>query len=727
MWAAVATAMLLLSACPTDPVGVNNPPEIRLDVPTTFDYVVGEGRLTITVTAEDPDGHAVEVGVVDKPPRATMQPFNGWAVFDWDPLASDVTPADQPLNLVFYAEDELGARSERVVSVLIRAGNGVPRFENSPSVLYNTDSNKPLIFEVRVRDDDSTRIALSMPTARAPVGASFIPASNGFSGVFEWMPDEQQREFRVHSVTFTADDGQNPTVTQKVSILFQKSGSGTEETRPEVPDNPADPTNCAYEDQVRHAPLGSQRGTADYRIEAMLAGEAANRYDRLVLNWSHEDVYNNYDVQLEGKEMTNENGTFVATIPNPLLPAGESREYYYEICAIDDDSSDDDSVLCGPSTMYHSFIAYSPNDTICIDDAFANGSFETALDLDGVVGWEHHRICESPDDYYRIDLDPFQDADVFFTYPFGSPTTVEMFDQDRNPLPVDASACAGFTYIYVENQADASKTRYFRVSGRDAPYQVSPYYFSPTSTCVPTDIEPNDTAGTAALLPTDGTQTELQEICNASDVDVFRFPVTEGQTITANSTFTHADGDLDMKLFAPSRMADVAVNTSATASALSVTDNERITHVARETGTYYLLMRGYQQGNTYRIGVLVEDPPEECVDDDSFGDNHTEATAAQATAFTNHVNLDVCPGTDDWYSFVGFAGEFIDVVVKVTSGDASALTVTVHLDGSPAQAGVRSGDTITASVDVVANVTYHLQVATTEPVIYELSIHPMFL
>ncbi len=717
---ALISLVVLLPGCPTDGTGNNQPPEIRLDVPATFNYVVGEGRITITATAADPEGSSVSIGVVNQPARATVQLFDGWAVFDWDPLASDVTPAAEPLNLIFFAEDASGGRSERVVSISIRAGNGIPRFENSPSVLYNTDSGKPLIFEVRVRDDDSIGVAIAMPTALAPPGAGYTRTGD-FSGRFEWLPTPQELEFRVHSVTFTADDGQNPTVTQKVSILFKKSGGGTEEPRPEVPENPTDPTSCGYEDQVLHQPIGAQRGAASYRVEATLSAEAAARYDRLVLNWTDQDAYNDFDIQMEGMEMATEGAKFVGLIPNPILAAGQSRVFYYEICAIDDDSSDDDAILCGPSSIYHSFIAYSPNDLACGDDVLGHGSFETALDLSTVAGWRYARACSGVDDFYRMELGPMQEADLFFTYPFGSNTTVQMLDGNRAPLPFEASSCSGFGYAFVENTTDQPITRYFRLSGNEVPYQFSPHFYTPTTMCVATDIEPNDTAPTATPITPDGTATPMQEICGVNDVDVFKFRATMGQEITARATFIHANGDVDIKLFAPSLAATVGPNASATVSGLSVTDNELIQRVAAETGDYYLLVRGYQASNTYTASVSVSGS---CTDDDSFGNNHTLSTAANMSAFTPHRGLKVCSGADDWYAFQGFAGEYIDVTLRVTSGNASAVTMTVLLEGFPETTGTLAGDTISSSVDVTSDAMYQVQVSTTQAVDYELTIEP---
>ena len=726
---AVAAIACASGGCSTDGTGTNGPPEIRVDVQTTFEYVVGEGRITITVTGEDPDGHDVVIGLANKPERARIQNFDGWAVFDWDPLASDVTPPGEPLNLVFFAEDQLGARSERVVSIVIIAGNGVPRFENSPSVLYNTDSGKPLVFEVRVRDDDTPRVALAMPTEKAPVGASFIPLTDK-AAKFEWMPSEDQLEFRVHSVTFTANDGVNDPVEQKVSILFKKSGGGDdEEVRPDVPEDPTDPgmsSNCGFESAVLHTPLGAQRGTDDYVISATLSAEAAARYDRLTLSWTDQDAFNSAP-ELQGSEMAEVNGSFSANIPNPVLGAGETKVFYYQICAIDDDSTDDDSVLCGPTSVYYSFTAYSPSETECVDDQGAGANFDAALDMDTVTGWHHGGVCAGTDDYYRMDLLADQDGDVFFIYPMGQGVTVEMFDENQAPLTVEPSACAGYTYVFVENDSGAPITRYFKVSGTDSPYHVSPFYFEVTTMCAATDMEPNDTALSASIIPTDGTATALQETCGITDVDVFKFAANTGEEITATALFSHDEGDLDIKLFAPSQSMMVGPTSSGVASGLSFTDNEELQHVAQETGDYYLLVRTYTDPNTYTLAVTKT---EECTDDDSFGDNHSEATSANATAFTPHRGLEVCPAQDDWYEFMGFQGEFIEIDVKVTSGSAAAVSLTIHRDGSQEATGSITGmdmDTLSATVDVLTDGIYKAQVTTTAPVEYELLINPVFL
>ncbi len=241
-----ATCATACTSCETDPGVENLPPTVSLDVPTSIDHEVGDGLVRITVTGEDPEGGPIELGVVDAPSRADFQLFDGFAIFSWDPIASDITEAGSPMQLVFWVEDDHDVRAEKTVSLNILPGNGEPRFTSSPSIMHNVDSGKPVRFTVTVRDDDTEQVALAMLGDKAPDGALFTPNQGENSGEFEWEPTADQLKFRVHSVTFEARDGQSDPVQQKVTILFVKGG-GDDDTRPDIPDE-QDPTDCPRED-----------------------------------------------------------------------------------------------------------------------------------------------------------------------------------------------------------------------------------------------------------------------------------------------------------------------------------------------------------------------------------------------------------------------------------------------------------------------------------------------
>ena len=121
---------------------------------------------------------------------------------------------------------------------------------------------------------------------------------------------------------------------------------------------------------------------------------------------------------------------------------------------------------------------------------------------------------------------------------------------------------------------------------------TSNYSFSVQSTATPppptptADVnEPNDSFATATAVGTSlpYSQTNLSTH-NSSDVDYFSFPVISGVTYWVNISFSHSNGDLDMRLYDGSQNL---VDTSQ-----SVTDDESVT----DTPTSNMTMYGYVEG-----------------------------------------------------------------------------------------------------------------------------------
>ncbi len=86
-------------------------------------------------------------------------------------------------------------------------------------------------------------------------------------------------------------------------------------------------------------------------------------------------------------------------------------------------------------------------------------------------------------------------------------------------------------------------------------------------------------------------------VCKDVD-DWYKFDLTAGQSITIDLTFTHDDGDIDLKLY--SDPAADAVETSG-----SMDDNEQITFTATDAGTYYLQIVSHyvDEGNSYTLNI----------------------------------------------------------------------------------------------------------------------------
>lgn len=111
-------------------------------------------------------------------------------------------------------------------------------------------------------------------------------------------------------------------------------------------------------------------------------------------------------------------------------------------------------------------------------------------------------------------------------------------------------------------------------------------------------FEPNDDLATATVLEP-GNYTDLR--IDTGDVDVFTVDATAGEVLTASIAFSHAEGDLDMVVFGP--------NETTLARSQSITDDESITTVIPETGTYTVVVYGYANATgAYDLRVAFSPP-----------------------------------------------------------------------------------------------------------------------
>ncbi|MEZ4461442.1 MAG: hypothetical protein R3E66_17335 [bacterium] len=659
--------LLMLAACSTDAGGVNQPPTLSIDVTSEISATVGEDVVRVTLTAEDPEGGAVTLSMVNKPERAEFQANGSWGVFTWDPISSDVTPAG-PLELVFVATDERGASTEKVVLVVVLAGNGVPRFVSSSSVLHNVGSG-PVSFEVKVRDDDSNDVIIRMPEGFAPEGSD-LTKTGEFTAQFGWQPTAEQVQQRIHTVKFVATDGVNDPVEQDVTIILKKDSSTN--TTP-------DSSGCLFEDTVTYEPLKAQRNTSDYVISARLTGVGG--YDRLTLNYTTGDAFNDYSADWKSVEMTPEGDRFVGVIPNPLGP--EISEIYYELCAINDDPTEEENfpVLCGPSSLYDGFLAYPPSENECEDDSFSYvDDFESASDIPGDE-WLYRRMCEGKDDFFEVGLGTNQEATIYFTFPTWANPTIEVYNID-GVLEETAtnSTCGGFTDVFVANTGAPTK-KYLKVIGNaeatDFSYQVTGSVVSTAdpSTCIDAQYEPNEEASNATAVTSASAMFSGLEICRSDDVDVFSIQASVGQQIKVRAEFQSSIADIDLKLFSPTQ--EVGRSKSAVGYSLGIGDVEEITYVVKTSGTFHAMVYSVDNPNRYSFTVEVTEAPMTCTDTDSFEPNNTQATAKLFFEGTTD-NLQSCGFENDWYSFYVFNS--LDSYEVELTPDAGAFTMTYAVE-----------------------------------------------
>ena len=205
--------------CGTDGSGDEAPTVVVSGAPSGA-FVVGE-TMYIQVDATDPEGGTLTFDWDYKPKTATWTveerakflPSSNSALFEWDPLASDASN-DEPIQLIFIVTDDAGNATEKVVTVDIVPGNGVPSFQSNASELYDPRSGQPLEFEVRVTDQDSEQVTLTMEGAGAPAGDVF-EQTGPYCGVLRLTPTVEQLERRDETVAIAWSELRRllPTVT----------------------------------------------------------------------------------------------------------------------------------------------------------------------------------------------------------------------------------------------------------------------------------------------------------------------------------------------------------------------------------------------------------------------------------------------------------------------------------------------------------------------------------
>lgn len=547
VWGAALVCVMLAAGCADAETEVNQAPVLTLDIGTQAEFVVGD-LIQIRASADDADGDPLTFSVEGLPERATLQTFPNSALMNWDPIASDVTTGEGR-KLVFVVKDNRGGRAERVVSLRILAGNGTPVFESPSSKLFNARSGQTLTFEVRVRDDDSNEVDLSMPADTAPQGATFAQTDQKV-GIFSWAPTDTQLTQRVHSAIFVAADNQGAPVQQKVTFILQNPPG---DTPGDDPNPPTPGASCDAGQVITHAAPGAQRTVEDYELQAYLSPAGAQKYDTGFVFWSTVNPMQ-YDVEMESIEMKVGQGLMRAGIPNLLLAPGESKTIYYTICALDStvDINEEDAFICAPASVYYSFVAYSPDSNFCADDDTSGTTFANATEV-SALSWEEHRTCADAADFHKVSVPADELAEVFVFYSLtGSPGSdalthpmdVAVFDQEMNLIEQAAlrTECSGVNYILLEAGSSA-RTWYIKVTpraGAEMPYQITAFHSAEPGedpvepVCVDDDaFGPDNRSPEEAPLIDDGEYTGLTVCGGESAADWYTNILGVGDSVYA--------------------------------------------------------------------------------------------------------------------------------------------------------------------------------------------------
>ena len=175
------------------------------------------------------------------------------------------------------------------------------------------------------------------------------------------------------------------------------------------------------------------------------------------------------------------------------------------------------------------------------------------------------------------------------------------------------------------------------------------------------------------------------------DDDWYQIIVTAGyENVVINSTFTHADGDINIEL--------VDSGGVVVAASMTTNDNEDIGFAVAGPGTYYIRVYGADAGNTYDLWWDDELTPGS---DDPYEVNNTGPPAPVAWDFSN--------GETQWLSnYGGELGVQLDedwYEIWVTSGDENVVIdcMFTHIVGNIDIELVDTGGMVVASSSTVTS------------------------
>ncbi len=194
------------------------------------------------------------------------------------------------------------------------------------------------------------------------------------------------------------------------------------------------------------------------------------------------------------------------------------------------------------------------------------------------------------------------------------------------------------------------------------------------------------------------------------DDDLFAVHCYAGDALTANISFAHADGDLDLVILAP--------DETFLDSAFSTTDNEELTlHPAPSTGWYYVWVYPYGAPSCtpYTLTVTVED---------RFEENDDLASAAPLAPSNYTAPALWLHDQHDYYALDLNAGDDLTVSISFTHAYADLDLLLLDANGTILENAESSTDDETVSRIVDTGGTYYLHVWTDDDTKngYDLSV-----
>ncbi len=502
------------------------------------------------------------------------------------------------------------------------------------------------------------------------------------------------------TVTYTVGTGEAGTYTLRVEgkdpvrtgyfVLTYLNGVGP--TDPDCPDdyeNNDDIANAAVIAPGSYGLLvcGNTIADDDYFAIDLNPGEV------LTVDVTHQNATGNIDI-----ELTDESGATVALststtadVETVTYTTAIQQRLTWRVYTV----SGADNV---PYTMDVAVGAAGP----CVDDSFEDNDTAgqaSAIEAPGL--YPRQRKCDTDEDWYAMTLPAGRLFEAFARYDVdAADVLIEILDPSQSVVASSSETVDGASATVTPASTGTYYVRVFAAAPTRIDYDLLIYLDEdgdgdlegPADRRCPDLYENNDNQNTPSPLPTGLTDSLL--ICwenGNSDQDHYSIFVPAGATVTIDVLFTHANGNINAKLY----------NGAAEVSdGASTDDNEQLTYTNSTTNgqTLRLWVFGAQLGFTqyYSVDVQLAFADDCSLIDDAVGAaDQAAADSAGATASGSYQDLLLCESTTDWFR----------LPTGTTTVEASAvydpILGNIDIEVVDNTGGVVASSTTSTSVDTV--------------------------
>lgn len=306
----------------------------------------------------------------------------------------------------------------------------------------------------------------------------------------------------------------------------------------------------------------------------------------------------------------------------------------------------------------------------CVDDRFAgNHVLANAEPIEAPGLYTRLRMCDDAEDWFTLELAEGEKAEAFIRFA-GALGDLDLFVLGPDPNASDVGTQPPILVASSEGTtgtesviwtASMEGTYYVRVAPKTPAridYDLLMYRDTtgngvlegPEDRVCPDQFENNDTFATARPIAPGFYEDLLICMTSPVDQDYYSIFVPAGATLTTNLFFTHADGNIDMRVYRATVTQEVGFSRSTT-------DDESVTVTNSGQGETYVIQvyggGGTNWRNYYAMEISLEFAGQ-CEDPTEAGDSRATAPSLSAGAYQN---FQMCEGSEHWYRFDLGAGE----------------------------------------------------------------------